>query len=135
MQQSTRPQTLGYALADSPAGQAAWIYEKFHEWSDNGGSPEDTITLDEMLDNIMLYWLTNSGVSSARIYWEGASSAIHAVDLYLPVGCSIFPKEIYTAPRGACTISSTGTNCRAAGISRRWSSPPCLWRSCASASD
>jgi pimeloyl-ACP methyl ester carboxylesterase len=99
MQQSTRPQTLGYALADSPAGQAAWIYEKFHEWSDNGGSPEDTITLDEMLDNIMLYWLTNSGVSSARIYWEGASSAIHAVDLYLPVGCSIFPKEIYTAPR------------------------------------
>jgi pimeloyl-ACP methyl ester carboxylesterase len=98
-QQSTRPQTLGYGLADSPAGQAAWIYEKFHAWTDNSGTPESVLTHDEMLDNIMLYWLPNASTSSARLYWESYRSAFLAAELHLPVGCSIFPKDIYAAPR------------------------------------
>jgi pimeloyl-ACP methyl ester carboxylesterase len=98
-QQSTRPQTLGYALADSPAGQAAWIYEKFHAWTDNNGAPESTLTQDEMLDNIMLYWLPNTGTSSARLYWESYRNAFFAAELHVPTGCSVFPKDIYTAPR------------------------------------
>jgi pimeloyl-ACP methyl ester carboxylesterase len=72
LEQSTRPQTIGYALADSPAGQAAWIYEKFHDWTDNNGDPESALTRDEMLDNITLYWLTDTAASSARIYFEHA---------------------------------------------------------------
>ncbi|MFA5939471.1 MAG: epoxide hydrolase family protein [Sinimarinibacterium sp.] len=98
-QQSTRPQTLGYALADSPAGQAAWIYEKFQAWTDNTGNPESTLTADEMLDNIMLYWLPNAAASSARLYWESYRGAFAAAELHIPTGCSIFPKDIYTAPR------------------------------------
>ncbi len=69
-QQATRPQTVGYGLVDSPVGQAAWIYEKMWAWTDNQGDPEDVLTLDEMLDNIMLYWLPGTGASSARLYWE-----------------------------------------------------------------
>lgn len=69
-QQGTRPQTLGYGLTDSPAGQAAWIYEKMQAWTDNKGEPEQALSLDEMLDNIMLYWLPATGASSARLYWE-----------------------------------------------------------------
>jgi hypothetical protein len=68
--QSTRPQTIGYALADSPAGQAAWIYEKLGEWTDSDYEPEREISRDEMLDNISLYWLTNTAASSARLYYE-----------------------------------------------------------------
>lgn len=68
--QSTRPQTLGYALVDSPIGQAAWILEKFREWTDCDGDPERVLTRDELLDNVMIYWLTNSGASSARLYWR-----------------------------------------------------------------
>jgi epoxide hydrolase len=99
IQQSSRPQTLGYGLADSPAAQAAWIYEKFYAWTDNDGAPESTLTQDEMLDNIMLYWLPNAGTSSARLYWESYRSAFMAAELEIPTGCSIFPKDIYTAPR------------------------------------
>ena len=70
-QQSTRPQTIGYGLADSPIGQAAWILEKFYEWTDcgegNDRHPENVLSKDELLDNVMLYWLTNSGASSARL--------------------------------------------------------------------
>ena len=69
-QQATRPQTLGYGLADSPAGQAAWILEKFWAWTDCDGHPENVLNRDELLDNVMLYWATNSATSSARIYWE-----------------------------------------------------------------
>ena len=69
-QQSTRPQTLGYGLVDSPAGQAAWIVEKFHQWMDCNGHPENILTRDELLDNVMFYWLTGSGASSGRLYWE-----------------------------------------------------------------
>lgn len=66
-QQSTRPQSLGYGLADSPAGQAAWILEKYHRWMDCDGHPENVVSRDELLDNIMMYWLTNSATSSARL--------------------------------------------------------------------
>jgi len=98
-QQASRPQTLGYALADSSVGQAAWIYEKFHAWTDNSGVPESVLSMDEMLDNIMLYWLPNTGASSARLYWENFHGGFTAVELDIPTGCSIFPKDIYAAPR------------------------------------
>ena len=70
--QGTRPQTIGYSLADSPVGLAAWFYEKFAEWTDTDGEPERALTKDEMLDDITLYWLTNTAASSARIYWENS---------------------------------------------------------------
>lgn len=98
-EQASRPQTIGYSLADSPIGQAAWIYEKFWKWSDCNGDPTNALTRDEMLDNIMLYWLTNTGASSARLYWESYHGVFFAKQLDLPVGCSIFAKEIYRAPR------------------------------------
>ncbi|MGL4542375.1 MAG: epoxide hydrolase, partial [Polymorphobacter sp.] len=97
-QQGTRPQTLGYALVDSPAGQAAWIYEKMWAWTDNAGNPEDALTKDEMLDNIMLYWLPATGASSGRLYWE-SFGAFGSQKLDLPVGVSIYPKEIFRASR------------------------------------
>ncbi len=97
-QQSTRPQSVGYGLVDSPVGQAAWIYEKLWAWTDNKGAPEDVLTQDEMLDNIMLYWLPGTGASSARLYWESFGE-FRAVPLELPVGVSIFPKEIFRASR------------------------------------
>ena len=99
IQQGTRPQTLGYGLADSPAGQAAWIYEKFYEWTDNQGSVETVLTHDEVLDDIMLYWLPDAGTSSARLYWESFPIAMKPDRIDLPVGCSIFPKDITQAPR------------------------------------
>lgn len=96
--QGTRPQTIGYALADSPVGQAAWIYEKFQAWTDNDGAPESALTRDEMLDDITLYWVTNTAASSARLYWESAN-AFKAQRIDLPVGASIFPKEIFRPSR------------------------------------
>jgi len=97
-QQATRPQSLGYGLADSPAGQAAWIYEKMWAWTDNKGAPEDALTPDEMLDNIMLYWLPGNGASSARLYWESLDVFAPA-RLELPVGISIYPREIFRPSR------------------------------------
>jgi epoxide hydrolase len=99
LQQSTRPQTVGYALVDSPVGQAAWIYEKFHAWTDNDGDPEDALTRDEMLDNITLYWLTATAASSARIYFENAQVGLNTGAVDMPVGCSLFPREIFPMPR------------------------------------
>lgn len=93
-QQSTRPQTLGYGLVDSPAGQLAWIMEKFYAWTDCNGHPENILSRDELLDNVMLYWLPANGASSARIYWESfANSPLE--EIHIPAGCSIFPKEIF----------------------------------------
>ena len=69
------PQTLGYGLADSPAGQAAWILEKFWAWTDCDGHPENVLDRDELLDNVMFYWATNGATSSARIYWESFGKA------------------------------------------------------------
>ena len=74
-QQSTRPQTVGYGLTDSPAGQAAWIIEKFWSWMDCDGHPENILTRDELLDNVMLYWLPATAASSARLYWESFNEA------------------------------------------------------------
>lgn len=97
--QTTRPQTIGYALADSPAGQAAWIYEKLGAWSDNVDGPEQVFSNDQMLDNIMFYWITNSGASSARMYAEHPGLNFGAVPVDIPVAVSVFPGEIYTPPR------------------------------------
>ena len=99
-EQSTRPQTLGYALSDSPVGQAAWIYEKFYDWTDNDGTPESVFSQDELLDNIMLYWLPKTAASSGRLYWEsfGEGAAIKET-VNVPAGVSVFPKDIHTAPR------------------------------------
>jgi pimeloyl-ACP methyl ester carboxylesterase len=97
-QQSTRPQTLGYGLVDSPAGQCAWIVEKFWAWTDCDGHPENALSRDQMLDNVMLYWLPATGASSARLYWESFTKP--GLDpVAVPTGCSIFPKEIIRPPR------------------------------------
>lgn len=93
--QGTRPQTVGYALADSPAGQAAWIYEKLAAWSDSAHHPEQEIGRDRMLDNIMLYWLTDSAASSARLYAESFATDFTPQKLDLPVAVSVFPGEIF----------------------------------------
>lgn len=98
-QQASRPQTLGYGLADSPAGQAAWIYEKFWSWADCDDNPLNALSYDEMLDNIMLYWLPNTGTSSARLYWESFHGSLDATELQIATACSIFPKDIYAAPK------------------------------------
>ena len=97
-QQSTRPQTLGYGLADSPVGQAAWILKKFYQWADCDGHPENVFSRDELLDNVMLYWLTGSAASSARLYWESFARGSMA-EVTVPSGVSIFPKEIFKASR------------------------------------
>jgi pimeloyl-ACP methyl ester carboxylesterase len=93
-QQSTRPQTVGYGLVDSPAGQAAWILEKFWAWTDCDGHPENVLSRDELLDNVMLYWLPATAASSARLYWESFRT-LSLDPVRVPVGCSIFPKEIF----------------------------------------
>jgi pimeloyl-ACP methyl ester carboxylesterase len=95
----TRPQTLGYSLSDSPAGLAAWFYDKFADWTYSGGDPERSLTRDEMLDDITLYWLTNTGTSSARLYWENNANNFNAVDISIPAAVTVFPGEIYRAPR------------------------------------
>jgi pimeloyl-ACP methyl ester carboxylesterase len=97
-QQSTRPQTLGYGLADSPVGQAMWILEKFWSWTDCNGNPENVLTRDELLDNVMLYWLPDAAASSARLYWESFRK-VPTDAVNLPVGCSIFPKEIFRSSK------------------------------------
>jgi hypothetical protein len=97
-QQSTRPQTVGYGLCDSPVGQMAWILEKFWSWTDCDGHPEKVLTRDELLDNVMLYWLTGSAASSARLYWESFRS-FPTDPVTVPTGCSIFPKEIFRTSR------------------------------------
>jgi len=93
-QQSTRPQTLGYGLADSPVGQAMWILEKFWAWTDCDGHPENVLTHDELLDNVMMYWLPDAAASSARLYWESFRN-FPTDKVNIPTGCSIFPKEIF----------------------------------------
>ncbi len=97
-EQSTRPQTVGYGLVDSPAGQCAWIVEKFWCWTDCDGDPVNVLSRDELLDNVMLYWLPAAGASSARIYWENRTTAM-LDPVRAPAGCSIFPKEIFRPSR------------------------------------
>jgi pimeloyl-ACP methyl ester carboxylesterase len=97
-QQSTRPQTLAYGLADSPAGQAAWILEKFWAWTDCNGHPENVLSRDELLDNLMFYWVTNSAASSARLYWESFGRGKPGT-VGVPVGVAVYPREIVAPVR------------------------------------
>jgi len=98
-QQATRPQTIGYALSDSPAGQAMWIYEKFQAWSDNKGDPAEAISVDHMLDDITLYWLTDTAASSARLYYESFAKDFARMPLEVPVAVSIFKGDFFTPPK------------------------------------
>ncbi len=99
-QQSTRPQTLGYALVDSPSGQAAWVIEKFWSWMDCDGHPENVLSRDELLDNVMMYWLPGTAASSARLYWQSFGTTADALAVVeCPTGCSIFPKEIFRSSK------------------------------------
>jgi pimeloyl-ACP methyl ester carboxylesterase len=100
----TRPQTLAYGLSDSPAGLAAFFYDKVNDWTYSAGDAEKVLTRDEMLDDITLYWLTNTAGSSAQLYWENNNNNFNAVeqktaDISVPVAVTVFPGEIYQAPR------------------------------------
>jgi epoxide hydrolase len=98
--QGTKPQTLGYALNDSPVGLAAWIVEKFRAWCDCEGNPETIFTKDELLTNITLYWVTQTATSSARIYYENAHAVpLAARRIETPTACADFPKEVIWSPR------------------------------------
>jgi pimeloyl-ACP methyl ester carboxylesterase len=99
-EQSTKPQTVGYGLVDSPAGLAAWIGEKFWSWTDHDGSLDAVISRDDLLDDLMLYWLPGTAASSARLYWESfaqvsdwfTSAVTDTVDV--ATGCTVFPREV-----------------------------------------
>jgi pimeloyl-ACP methyl ester carboxylesterase len=97
--QGTRPQTLGYGLADSPVGQAMWIYEKFQAWSENKGNPAEAISVDHMLDDISLYWLTDTAASSARLYYESFAKDFVRMSLDMPVAVSIFKGDLFVPPK------------------------------------
>jgi epoxide hydrolase len=95
--QSTRPQTIGYALSDSPVGQAAWIYDIINSGTGNVGRPEDAVSRDKMLDEITLFWLTDTAASSARIYLEQAQlmgKRNNPGRVEPPVGVSVFPNDM-----------------------------------------
>jgi pimeloyl-ACP methyl ester carboxylesterase len=97
-EQATRPQTLGYGLADSPSGQCMWIVEKFWAWTDCAGHPENVISRDRLLDNVMLYWLPGTGASSARLYWESYDRR-RTDEVPVPTGVTLFPQELARLPR------------------------------------
>lgn len=97
--QVTRPQTVGYMVSDSPMAQAMFIYEKFQTWTDNQGKPEDALNRTAMLDDISLYWFTDSGASSARFYRENQAESVGQGQIHIPVAVSVFPHEIFRAPK------------------------------------
>jgi len=97
-QQATRPQTLGYGLADSPVGQLAWIAEKFHGWSDCDGHPENVFDRVHLIDNVMIYWLNNAAASSARLYWESFRQS-RDEPVVIPMGGTVAPHEIFGPSR------------------------------------
>ncbi|MFD5393818.1 hypothetical protein ACFWJW_06255 [Streptomyces sp. NPDC127097] len=97
--QATRPRTLGYGLADSPAGQLAWIVEKFHGWTDCDGHPENAVSRQRLLDNVAVYWFAACGASSARLYWESIPPRDRTSPVTVPSAVSVFPKEPFRAPR------------------------------------
>ncbi|HEY2301611.1 MAG TPA: epoxide hydrolase [Acidimicrobiales bacterium] len=100
--QGTRPQTLGYGLEDSPAGLAAWIIEKFRAWSDCGGDVERSFTKDQLLTNIMVYWVTATATSSTRLYYEMRQAGVSAMPrsfVGVPTGIAQYPAEITKVPR------------------------------------
>jgi pimeloyl-ACP methyl ester carboxylesterase len=98
--QGTRPQTIGYALTDSPAGLCAWIVEKLWAWTDHSGDLGQVLSADQVLDNVTLHWLTATGASSARLYWESIAQVTEwfttatSDSVAVPAGCSVFPKEV-----------------------------------------
>lgn len=97
-QQATRPQTIGYALVDSPVGQLAWILDKFAEWTDTRDSPFETISRDRLLDNVSLYWLMRTGASSARIYFESHDSLDPDLRVDVPTAITMYPYDIEKYP-------------------------------------
>jgi pimeloyl-ACP methyl ester carboxylesterase len=103
--QMTRPQTLAYALTDSPVGQLAWIVERFKDWTDSVDVPEDAVDRDQMLTNVTLYWLTASGGTSAHLYKAGADGLAMAAmgvvppPIRVPVGVAVFPRDIFLPVR------------------------------------
>jgi len=100
IEQSTKPQTLGVALNDSPAGLLAWIVEKLRGWSDCDGDPERVFTRDQMITNVMTYWVTGTITSSARLYWELQHSNQRAPErVEVPTGIARYPKEVIRFPR------------------------------------
>jgi epoxide hydrolase len=96
---STKPQTMGFGLVDSPVELATFIYEKFQVWSDNGGNPEEALPATTMLNDISLYWFTKSGASAARFYWENPGNSFAGGEIDVPVAVSVFPREIYQVPK------------------------------------
>lgn len=96
---STRPETIGYGLSDSPVALAAWLYDKIADWVFTRGDPERALSREALLDNITLYWLTNTGPSSARIYWENARAGAKLSPVKVPVAVTVFPGEVYKPPR------------------------------------
>jgi pimeloyl-ACP methyl ester carboxylesterase len=99
--QSTKPQTLGYGLHDSPAGLAAWIAEKFHGWTENDGYPESAVARDDLLTNICIYWFTGTITSSMRLYYENRhqDGPIIPERVEVPTAVANFPVELYQPPR------------------------------------
>jgi pimeloyl-ACP methyl ester carboxylesterase len=100
--QNTKPDALTFAQADSPAGLAAWVLEKFRTWSDCGGDVFSVFSKDTLLTNLMFYWATNSVASAARIYYESAQldpALFRAPRITVPTGVAAFPKEPYLVPR------------------------------------
>ncbi|RRO16737.1 epoxide hydrolase [Saccharopolyspora rhizosphaerae] len=98
-QQATRPQTIGYALVDSPVGLLAWILDKFAEWSDTDDSPFETLALDRVLDDVTLYWLTRTGASAARIYFESHNALDPELRVDVPAAITIYPRDVEKCPR------------------------------------
>ncbi|MFE0020981.1 epoxide hydrolase family protein [Amycolatopsis sp. NPDC059021] len=98
-QQATRPQTIGYSLVDSPVGLLAWILDKFAEWSDTEDSPFETISLDRVLDDVTLYWLTSTGASAARIYYESHNSLDPGLRVDVPSALTMYPRDTEKCPR------------------------------------
>ncbi|WP_242851322.1 alpha/beta hydrolase [Clostridium sp. DMHC 10] len=97
--QSSKPQTLAYGLSDSPVGLAAWIIEKFRAWSDCNGELQQKFSKDELLTNIMIYWVTNTIGSSARIYYENMHSLPPMGHIEVPTGMALFPADILLPPK------------------------------------
>lgn len=99
LQQSTRPQTVAYALADSPVAQLAWILDKIHAWTDHAGEVQDAVSGDQILDMATLYWLTDTGGSSARFYWENSPAGRSVEIVEVPAAITVFPADIEKFPR------------------------------------